>query len=301
MTNQRYEEDLDLLRYGRFLASYWIVLAAGAVIGALAGLAVAVALPDRFQSTAMLALTPPGGATTVLLTPASARAFFANLGVVSETLKETGLDRDGLTPQSFIDNAVDVLPVPETNLVKLQVTVSDPVKAQQAATVLATKVVELTRRVDRDSGVEAREMLEHQLSDATDARDKAEQELIDLQTRANVEGLAAEVERLQREHRPTATRRTELYRQQLAIEQLHVLYLERARVHADLVRRTDDARARPVESAQVHLVGTPSQPDRPLPRPRVPFALFGAILGTIAGVIASLAINKRRVDRSARI
>jgi uncharacterized protein involved in exopolysaccharide biosynthesis len=227
----RYEDDIDLLRYGRFLAAYWAVLAAGAVVGIVAGLAIAAALPPRYQSVATLALTPPGAPTAVVLTPASAKALLANLSIVSETLKETGLDREGVTPQSFVDDVLEVQPVPSTNLVRLGVTLGDAGQAQRAAELLAAKVVALTQRIDRDSAVTTRRTLDEELVEAQTARDAAEKELLDYQVATDVDRLEADV----RDRRATASQRAELYRVRLEVERLHLNYLERARVYTDVL------------------------------------------------------------------
>jgi len=294
VSNPRYEDDIDLLRYGRFLAAYWAVLAAGAVVGMVAGLAIAAALSPRYQSVATLALTPPGAPTAVVLTPASAKALLANLSIVGETLKETGLDREGVTPQSFVDDALEVQPVPSTNLVRLGVTLPDAGQAQRAADLLATKVVALTQRIDRESAVTTRRTLDEELAQAETARDAAEKELLDYQVATDVDRLEADV----RDRRATASQRAELYRVRLEVERLHLHYLERARVYTDLLKRRDDLRTRREAPTQVHIVDRPIQPPAPLPRPRAQFAVFGALLGTMAAIVLALLINRRRVDRA---
>jgi uncharacterized protein involved in exopolysaccharide biosynthesis len=293
VSERRYDDEIDLLRYGRFLSAYWSVLAAGAAAGALAALAIGALLPARYQSTATLALTPQGGPTPVVLTPASAKALVASYGVVSETLKETGLDRTSFTSQSFVDEALDVRPVPSTNLVRLSVTLADPAAAQRAASLLATKIVAVTQRIDREGREAARNTLDREVAGARAAMEKAEQELLAFQTEANVEKLEADA----RAGRATPSQRTELYRKRLAIERFHAAYLERARGYADLFRRQYDLRARPVGASHVQIVDAPRQPDQPLPRRRTPLAVFGALVGTVGGVIASLLLNRRRIER----
>ena len=81
------------------------------------------------------------------------------------------------------------------------------------------------------------------------------------------------------------------------MERLHNAYLERARVLMDLANR-HDAASQKVGRAQVQVVEEPIKPEQPLPRRRAAIAAFGALIGTIAGVVASLLVNKRRVDRS---
>jgi uncharacterized protein involved in exopolysaccharide biosynthesis len=113
-SNQRYEDDIDLLRYGRFLAAYWVLLLVGTIAGAIAGLAVASRAPVRYQATTTLAIAA-NGTTSLALSPATSRALFANLCLVAETIEVRQLTREGLTPQSFIVDARDLQPVPTTN------------------------------------------------------------------------------------------------------------------------------------------------------------------------------------------
>jgi uncharacterized protein involved in exopolysaccharide biosynthesis len=298
IAHERYQDDIDLLRYGRFMASYWIVLATGVVAGALGFLALAAWLPARFQSTATLLMTPPSGATPLVVTTAVARAMVTNSRLVSETIKEIGLDGQ-MSLQEFIDDAMGVQPVPSTNIVKVSVTLKDPAKARQAATLLATKLVEFTRGVDRDGAAAALQAVETQMTQAKAGFKNAEQNLIEYQTRADVEGLEAEIDTLRRQHRQTATSRAELYRRRLEIERLHTEFLVWARAASDLTMRYQEARTRASSSTQLKVLDLPMQSERPLPRKRVPFAVSGALVGLVLGFIASLLINRRRIDQRA--
>ena len=290
--DRRAEDDIDLLRYGRFLASYWAVLLAGVACGALVLLAVAASLPVKYQSTVTLALTPRGDPSPVSLTPASAKAMLANVGLVTETIKESGLDRDGVTPQTFIDDAVDISPVPSTNLFRISVTLTDADKARAVASMLATKMVELSRRLDLDGASTARQDVEERLPDAQAAAKKAEQALLDYQIQADVEGLEAELQNLQRQRRPTDSQRAEIYRRRLEIERLHATYLERWRLHRDLAARYEDAgKAR---APQAQIVDPPVRAEYPQPRRLAQFGTFGAVLGLVTGIVAALLLNRRR-------
>ena len=192
-TSIQYEDDINLLRYVRFLASYWIVWMVSAVGGALVGLALAPLLvPVRFQATTTLMLNQPPTTTSLAVTPATARALMTNLTLVSETINEVGLNRDGLTPQSFVEDALEIQPVPTTNLVKLMVALPDPTKARLAAALLAKKAVELSRRVDQDGAIAARETIAKQMTEAEVNLSKARQHLLDFETSAQIDRLEAE-------------------------------------------------------------------------------------------------------------
>lgn len=189
-----YEDDIDLLRYGRFLASHWLILVAGAVLGAAAGLVIAARRPVVYQATATMMVTQPVGATALALSPATSRALLANMTLVSETLKQVQLDRDGLTPQAFVEDHLEIQPVPTTNLLRVSVSLSEPDKARLAAKVLAEKAVELSRRVDEDGAVSARDALKMQADDASQRFDQAQDRLLKAKAAAQVDLLQAQTD-----------------------------------------------------------------------------------------------------------
>jgi uncharacterized protein involved in exopolysaccharide biosynthesis len=190
---QQYEDEIDLLRYGRFLAAYWALLLAGTIVGAVAGLAVASRAPLRYQATTTLAIAA-NGTTSLALTPAASRALFANLSLVAETIDELQLNRDGLTAQSFIENALDLQPVPTTNLLKVSVSLPDPTKARLAAGALAQKALNLGRRLDQEGAVTGRDAIKKQMDEAAKRLDDAQDRLLKYQSSAQVEMLQAQTD-----------------------------------------------------------------------------------------------------------
>jgi len=191
--NQQYEDDIDLLRYGRFLAAYWPLLLAGTMAGAVAGLAVAWRAPVRYQASTTLAIAA-NGTTSLALTPAASRALFANLSLVAETIDELQLNRDGLTPQSFIEDALDVQTVPTTNLLKVSVSLRDPTKARLAAGTLAQKALNLGRRLDQEGAVAGRDAIKKQMDEAAKRLDSAQAQLLKYQSSAQVDMLQAQTD-----------------------------------------------------------------------------------------------------------
>jgi tyrosine-protein kinase Etk/Wzc len=113
--------------------------------------------------------------------------------MVSEAISESGLNRDGVTVQAFISGALDVQPIPSTNMIKVNVTSRDPAKARLAATLLAKKVVVKSHGIDQAGETTARDDLEKQIAEAKTNLNKAEQRLLDLQVSYEVELLEAEV------------------------------------------------------------------------------------------------------------
>jgi uncharacterized protein involved in exopolysaccharide biosynthesis len=295
VSSRQYEDEIDLLRYGQFLASYWRLIAGGVAAGAVAAFALASLIPPRFQATATMTLSQPGGATPLVLTPASARALLTGLVPVSEVVRELGLDREGMTTQAFIDDALEVQPVPTTGLVKLSVTLRDPSKARLAATLLATKVIEWSRRIDREGAATATEALEKQLALSDASLKNLEKGLLDFEMSADIDKLEAEVRSLPPERRQGSDRRMELYRRRIELDRLHTDYMEHVRVHSLLAIRYEDARGRPGGPPQIQMLDAPIQPDHPVSRRRPQFAMLGALIGLVFAVVAALVINKRLV------
>ena len=186
-TPHQYEDEIDLLRYGRFLAAYWMVLLGGALAGTLAGLALPQLMPARYRATAGLTLSQQPGAPPNNITLAAARAaFLANLTVVTETINELGLKSDGVTTQSFVTDSLEIQ-VPAPNLVTLSVTLPDPTKARLAAALLANKLVDLNRSANQQAAAASRDSLEKDVAKAEANLDAAEQRLVAFQTTADIE------------------------------------------------------------------------------------------------------------------
>lgn len=192
-SNQRYEDDLDLLRYGRFLAAYWLLLLVGTMVGAAAALAVAWRAPVRYQATSTVSVAA-NGTTALALSPATSRALFANLSLVGETIEELQLNRDGLTPQAFIEDALNLQPVPTTNLLKVSVSLPDPTKARLAAGTLSQKAVHLSRRLDQEGAVAGRDAFKKQMDEAAQRLDSAQDRLLKFQSTAQVDMLQAQTD-----------------------------------------------------------------------------------------------------------
>ena len=188
-----YEEEVDLGRYRRFVAAHWMILAGCVAVGALVAVGIASYLPPRYQASATLLILQPVGGTPLVLTPATAKALLVNAPMVSDTLTELGLNRDGLSAQGLIDGGgLEVEPVAATNLLRLSVTLPDPTAARKIASLLASKAVELMNRVERDAPSAERPALEKQLTEADRRLKDAAQRLVDFKTSANLDAVDAE-------------------------------------------------------------------------------------------------------------
>ena len=192
--NTPYEEEVDLGRYRRFVTAHWLILAGCVAAGALVSTGIASYLPPRYQASATLLILQPVGGTPLLLTPATAKALLVNPPMVSETITELGLNRNGITAQGLIDGGgLDVEPVTATNLVRLSVTLPDASAAQKIAALLASKAVELMNRVERDAPSAERPALEKQMTEVDRRLKDAAQRLVDFQADGSLDVLDAEI------------------------------------------------------------------------------------------------------------
>jgi uncharacterized protein involved in exopolysaccharide biosynthesis len=171
----QYEDDIDLLRYGRFLLSYWILLLAFAIAGTLVGVWLARRAPTLYQATAILTVAPTTGGGAAALTPATSRALLANLTLVAETLKEVGITT--MSPQAFVQDALVVQQVPTTTLLRLSVSLTDPSHARRAADTLARKAMALSRRLDEEGALASRDGLKVQADEAAQRFSEAQARL----------------------------------------------------------------------------------------------------------------------------
>jgi uncharacterized protein involved in exopolysaccharide biosynthesis len=189
----QYEDDLDLLRYGRFLRAHWLVLALGAAVGAGTAFGISTRAPLVYRATATLAMVPPTSSGIVALTAVTARGLVENLTLIADTLNELDLQQR-MTPQAFVREALMVHAVPSTNLLKVGVTLPDPAKARVAAASLATKAADLSRRIDQEGATVTRDALKTQAEEAARRLDAIQARLLEFQTTARIEIMAADAE-----------------------------------------------------------------------------------------------------------
>lgn len=299
----RYEDEIDLVRYGRFLASYWRLLVAGVVVGAVIGVMIASLTPARFQATATLLLTPASGSGA--LTAADCKALIRTPKIISDTLNELELHRAGMTTESFIDDAVDVQLIPSTNFVKVSVVLGDPTKARLAANLLATKAVALSRTINQQGGGATLKSLDKQVAQAAANVDNAQQRLLDYDRTTDPDLLEAEVKasltRPSGAGSATAVnQRRELYQRRLDRTKLTALHEATVRLYADLVARQIQARSlAAADTPQLLIVDEAAQPDHPMARRRPQWGMLGGLIGAATGVVLALLLNKRQMAQIA--
>lgn len=188
----QYEDEIDLQRYVRFFTSHWLVLLGGVLAGAVVAFLASSFIPLRYQSTATLMIAQPAGTTPLVLTPATAKTLLVDPPMVAQTIEELGLDREGVSTQRFIDESLDIEPIPSTNLVRLSVVLHDPTKARLAASLLASKAIDLSGRIGRDTPAESRKAIEKQLKEADQNLKDVEQRLVKFKSTANLDAVKSE-------------------------------------------------------------------------------------------------------------
>jgi uncharacterized protein involved in exopolysaccharide biosynthesis len=191
----QYEDDLDLLRYGRFLRTYWLLLVLCAVAGGAAAFALSTRVPLVYRATATLAMVPPTSSGVVALTPVTARGLVENLTLIADTLNELDL-QPRMTPQAFVRDVLTVHAVPSTNLLRIGVALPDPSQARLAAASLAGKAADLSRRIDQEGAVVTRDALKAQAEEAARRLDAIQARLLEFQTTAKIDVMAADAEAL---------------------------------------------------------------------------------------------------------
>lgn len=149
------------------------------------------------------------GATTLLVVvpakqaispsnSATFRAIIENGSLASQVVSELGLAQPphNLTPQGFLERALNVEQVSGTNLVRVKVRLGVPTLAAEASRRLARKAILLTQRVNQEEGSSIQEQLKNHLNDAAHRMSDAESELLAYQQHAQVELLSRDTQAL---------------------------------------------------------------------------------------------------------
>ncbi len=185
------EDEIDFSYYRQTLLRQWKLLAAGAALGAIAGLTFAMMRPTLYEASTTVQVSQAASAVNI----ATARALLQNNTLAAQTINETGLSSPpfNLTPQAFIA-AVGIDEIPGTTLVRVKVRLSDPRKAAEASTILSRKAVELNSRIASSGSESVRQKLQQHLDGAAERFQEAEAKLLKYQNEAQVEVLRADTE-----------------------------------------------------------------------------------------------------------
>ena len=183
------EDTIELGWYVRALQRNWKFIAAGTLLAGGLAFIVAGLQPLRYEGVTTLLVVPSSQPAGTQINPATFRAIVENASLASEVISELTLEAGGnpLTPQRFLEDALRVEEVRGTNLVKVKVTLGDPVQAAEASRRLASKAIALTQKVSQQDGASIQSQLKSHLNDAEQRMQAAGRELLSYKQSAQIE------------------------------------------------------------------------------------------------------------------
>src|SRR5262245_52221260 len=190
------EEDIiDLGRYVRVFERRWKLAVVAAVIGGAAAFGLASLRPVMYQGVTTLLVVPPSVATGVI-NPATFRSVVENGTLVKQVIEELKLN---ITPQVFLETALNVEQLKDTNIVKVKVQLTDPTLAAESSRRLAAKAVRLTQEVNQQEGASIQDQLKTHLEGAQTRLQSAEKNLLDYKQTAQVDAIKVDTDAQLRE------------------------------------------------------------------------------------------------------
>jgi uncharacterized protein involved in exopolysaccharide biosynthesis len=190
------EDEIDISRYARVLLRGWWLLLLFAVAGAAVGLVVSSRIPHRFEASTLLRVAPPRtGSNSVVGNAPAVLAVIQNRGVAASIVRDLGLDKPPhtLSAASFVDSALSVESVPNTNFIRLRVRLLDREAAVEAARRLADRVVSEAKNMAVEESAAFNHALEQQVTAARERLQTAEQQLFTYQQQAQIESLESQL------------------------------------------------------------------------------------------------------------
>ena len=185
----------------------WVILA-GTLLAGLSSWAVSSWLPRQYEATAVVMVAPPkvGGAS--MGTPSGIevrnyRSYLENQSLSAQLIREFKLDAAPhlLTPARFLDNVLTVGDVRDSRLLEVRVKLREPQLAADVDNALALRAVELSRTVNQEEVVVARDIIKEQLDSARDRLTAARSAYEQGQKAAQVELLERDVDTLLEQQR----------------------------------------------------------------------------------------------------
>ena len=179
------EDEVDFQRHRRVLRRHWKRLVAGLLIGATAGLMLALRRPLVYEAATTMIVEQTNSPAAI----STSRALLQNYTLATETINETGLNRPpyNATPQGFVDNILQIEEVRGTNLVRIKVRLRDPALAAQVSRVLSRRALELNRRIASQGNTGVRAQLKIHLDEALARLQVTEQQLLAYQSEAQLD------------------------------------------------------------------------------------------------------------------
>ena len=170
----QYDEDddaIDLAEYARMLWAYRVVIVgAGLACGALAA-AFALTRPHTYEaqtaviiSQSKLADRPEAAAASV----ATFQPLLQSRNIAASVIQELGLDKPprSVSATRFFDDVVTVEPVRNSAVFLVKAVLDDPALAARAATRVAEKAIEMSRKMSQQEALRSRDDLQQQRDEA---------------------------------------------------------------------------------------------------------------------------------------
>lgn len=180
----------------------------GTLLAGLSSWAVSSWLPRQYEATAMVMVAPPKVGGAALGTPPGIevrnyRSYLENQSLSAQLIREFKLDAPPhlLTPARFLDKVLTVGDVRDSRLLEVRVKLREPQLAADVANELALRAVELSRTVNQEEVVVARDIIKEQLDFARERLTAARSAYEQGQKAAQVELLERDVETLLEQHR----------------------------------------------------------------------------------------------------
>ena len=190
--------ELDLAEYARVLwQRRWSIASAALVCGSLlAGWSFLA--PRQFEAAATLAVAASklGSDTSRQVTTGDFLPLVRSRTVAAQVIAELRLHEPPhlLSTTDFIEKVLRVEDLRTTSLIELRVTLNDPALAARAANAVARRAIELSRKLNQDEAVQARDYIKEQLDEARVRREQAATALEDFRKTAQIELLREDLE-----------------------------------------------------------------------------------------------------------
>jgi uncharacterized protein involved in exopolysaccharide biosynthesis len=231
--------DIVLADYLRPLVRNWIFLAACALVGGLAALAMALTSPPVYEASAKLFVTRSKISTEAgepqLINIATFRAILASESLVAQVLGDLKLDKPpyNMSVPGFVSNHLRVDTIRDSFVLIVTVRLGDPQRAAQTADRLASLGVELADRLSQEETVRGRDLIAVQLEDSRRALEQATARLENFRKEAQLDVLRSDTSELLTQRRLLAT-----VQDQIASERGRVARAEQELAGQDRIRST---------------------------------------------------------------
>jgi polysaccharide biosynthesis transport protein len=183
-------------------------LLAGTVLAGVSSWGVSAWMPRQYEATAVVIVAPPkvgqaasGGAPG--LEVRNYRSYLENQSLIAQLIRQFKLEAapHHLTPEQFLDRVLTVSDIRDSRLLEVRVTLRDPKLAADVANDLALRAVELSRTVNQEEVVVARDIIKEQLDAARERLTAARSAYEQGQKAAQVELLDRDVDTLLEQQR----------------------------------------------------------------------------------------------------